>query len=415
MSTPLISTPPVGMRPAPRPAGSPQGAPQPPGWPLLRLGLRPFYLGAAALAMLGMVWWMGLLAGAVPAPRGLPAVLWHAHEMVLGFLAAAIAGFLLTAGKAWTGLATPRGPALGALVLLWGAARVAAVTGPVPLFVVLDAAFLPVLATVFLHLLLRAGNHRNLGIAVVLGLLSAANLAFHGAALGWLVLPPERAIHAALALVVVLASVIGGRVIPAFTRSAVPAARPRNWPWLDRSAIAATLLGLGAWVCSAPAVAAGPLLAAAALLQAARLLAWTPWVARRRPILWVLPLAYAWIPVGLALLAAAQAAGVPASAGLHALAVGACGGLIIGMFTRTARGHTGRPIQASPLEVACYALVMLAAALRVAASLAPALQVPQLYQPALAGAAAAWVAAFLLYLWRFAPWLAATRVDGRDG
>jgi uncharacterized protein involved in response to NO len=135
-------------------------------------------------------------------------------------------------------------------------------------------------------------------------------------------------------------------------------------------------------------------------------------VTRDRPILWVLHAAYAFVPIGLALLALAVPGWVAVSAGVHALAVGATGGLIIGMVTRTARGHTGRPLRVSRLEVAAYALVLAAALLRSLVQLVPQVVAPT---PALVAAAAAWSAAFLLYAWRFGPWLVSTRADGQDG
>jgi uncharacterized protein involved in response to NO len=138
---------------------------------------------------------------------------------------------------------------------------------------------------------------------------------------------------------------------------------------------------------------------------------WQPAVTFKRPILLILHGAYAWIPLGLALLALAQVGVVPVSVAVHALAVGATGALIIGMITRTARGHTGRPLVASTAEVAAYALVLGAAVVRVLLPLA----VPSLYTAALVVAAAAWSVAFLIYLWRFAPWLMSSRLDGKDG
>jgi len=152
-------------------------------------------------------------------------------------------------------------------------------------------------------------------------------------------------------------------------------------------------------------------LAAAALLQAWRALSWKPWVSFDRPILWILHLSYAWIPLGLALLAVAQAGLVAPSPAVHALTVGSMGGLIIGMVTRTARGHTGRPLKASGLEVAAYGLVLAAAAVRVGVPLLW----PAMTYPALVAAGSMWAAAFGLYLVRFTPWLLATRLDGRDG
>ena len=149
----------------------------------------------------------------------------------------------------------------------------------------------------------------------------------------------------------------------------------------------------------------------AAALHALRLWRWQPLRTRARPILWVLHLAYAWLPIGLVLLALAQIGAVGVSAGIHALAVGATGGLIIGMITRTARGHTGRPLQASRLEVAAYLLVAGAAVVRVVLPLV----LPQHQSLWWVVAAAAWSAAFGLYLFVFTPWLLTTRLDGKDG
>jgi len=398
-------------------AASPGASPAvttPGGWPLLRLGFRPFYLGAAALAALAVPLWLAMWLGALPGPPHLAPLLWHAHEMLFGFAAAVIVGFLLTAGKAWTGLATPRGAVLGALAGLWLAARVAALAAPYALYAVLDLALLPIVAIVLLRVLLRAGNRRNLPLALILALLALANAAFHGAAAGLLTLPPLRALHAALALVVMVECIIAGRIVPAFTMSATPGLRLQVKPRLEQATLAATALGLASWV-FAPAgawtLASGALLALAAVLHTLRQATWQPGVTRGRPILWILQAAYAWLPLGLGLLALAQAGMLPVSAGVHALAVGATGGLIIGMITRTARGHTGRPLQVSAMEVAAYTLVMAAAALRV---LLPLL-VPAWTVPALLAAGTAWSLAFVLYLLRYTPWLLQTRLDGKDG
>ena len=259
--------------------------------------------------------------------------------------------------------------------------------------------------------LLRAGKHRNLPLAGLLLALAAANGVFHAAVLGWLDVAPLQPLHAGLALVVMIECVMAGRVIPAFTMSALPGVRLQVPGWLETSALATTAAGLALWVLVPPGPAGALVLGAAALLQAARLLRWQPLRTRGRPILWVLHAAYAWVPVGLALLALAQVGVLPGSAGLHALAVGATGGLIIGMVTRTARGHTGRPLAVGRWEVAAYALVIVAALLRVALPLLPA----ALWAPALILAAAAWAAAFGLYLMVYTPWLLTTRLDGKDG
>ena len=391
------------------------GAKGVPGWPVFRLGFRPFYLGAAAFGMLAIPLWIALLTGTVTLNLGtapvLWPVLWHAHEMLFGFAVAVIVGFLLTAGQAWTGLATPRGSALAGLALLWLAARVAALAAPYPVYAALDLLFLPLVAAIFLRLLLRAGNRRNLPLAGILGLLTVANLCFHAAVMGWLDIDPLRALHGALALIVMVECVIGGRVIPAFTMAALPGLKLQVAPRLEAATLAVTAGALAAWVLLPPGAWTATALAAAAVLQAARCGRWQPWRTRARPILWVLHLAYAWLPIGLGLLAWAQFGGVSVSAGIHALAVGGTGGLIIGMLTRTARGHTGRPLQAGRLEVAAYLLVACAAVARV---LMPLLA-PAHYSVWLIVAAAAWALAFGLYLGIFAPWLLSTRLDGRDG
>lgn len=381
------------------------------GWPLLRLGFRPFYLAASLFAVLAVPAWVLVFLGRAEWTFALSPMLWHAHEMLFGFAAAVIVGFLMTAGKAWTGLATPRAGALAALVLLWLAARMAALAGSYLVYASLDLLLLPVVAVILVRLLLRADNRRNLPLAGLLGLLTLANLVFHLAVLGYLDLAPVHALYAALALIVLIESVMAGRVIPAFTMSAIPGLRLQVDPWREKATALASVAALSWWVL-APAGAIGAvLLALAAVMQSTRLIAWKPWRTRSRPILWILHLSYAWIPVGFALLALNQMAWIGTSPGIHALAVGATGGLIIGMVTRTARGHTGRPLLASPLEVAAYSLVMLAAVLRV---FVPVIA-PQYLASSLVVAAVAWTFAFAFYLLVFTPWLLRARLDGKDG
>lgn len=383
----------------------------PKGIPMLRLGFRPFYIAGALLAALIVPLWVALFLGQAALTPSAPPLLWHSHEMLFGFAVAIIVGFLLTAGKAWTGLATPRGPWLGALALLWLAARVAAVVAPYWLYAVLDMALLPLVAAILVNLLLRARNHRNLPLALILALLATANLVFHLAVMGVLKVPAITALYAGLGLIVMIECVMAGRVIPAFTMSATPGLKLPTTAWVERVTLGVTGLGLALWVFAPSGAVTLTALALASALHVKRLLGWRPWVTRDRPILWILHAAYAWFPVGLALLALAQIGLVPVSAGVHALAVGATGGLIIGMITRTARGHTGRPLKASAPEVLAYALVLTAAALRV---LLPLLA-PSLYVYALVAAATAWSAAFVIYLWIYTPWLMSTRLDGKDG
>jgi uncharacterized protein involved in response to NO len=379
------------------------------GLPLLRLGFRPFYIGAAAYAAIAVPLWVAAALGLIVLPTTISALLWHAHEMLFGFASAVIVGFLLTAGKAWTGQPTPRGAALGALALLWLAARLAALGAPYGLYAALDLALLPIIAGVLLRVLLRAGNRRNLPLVGLLLLLTLANGLFHASALGLLELDPLQALHAGLALIVLIECVIAGRVVPAFTMSATPGLKVAPPRHLASAALAATAAGLAGWVMLPDQPLVGVLLTLAGLLQLGLLWCWQPLLTRGRPILWILHASYAWIPAGLLMLALSTVGLLPPSAGVHALAVGATGGLIIGMITRTARGHTGRPLKVSAAEELAYGLVLGAAALRVL--------LPLLTSPIWAwlAAAVAWTLAFVIYLWVFTPWLSRVRLDGRDG
>ena len=178
------------------------------GWAFLRLGFRPFYMGAALFSMVAVPVWVLAWLGWLQWTPAIAPMWWHAHEMLFGFVAAVVMGFLMTAGKAWTGLPTPRGPALGALALVWLAARVALWWVPYGIYAALDFVLLPMVALILLRLLLRAGNRRNLPIAGLLGLMALSNGVFHAAVMGWLDLSPQVALYAMLSLVVLLESVL---------------------------------------------------------------------------------------------------------------------------------------------------------------------------------------------------------------
>ncbi len=383
------------------------------GWPVLRLGFRPFYLVTALLACLSVPVWIAAFLGHVQLPLAQPLapLLWHGHEMLFGFAAGVVAGFLLTAVKAWTGRQTPRGPLLAALVLLWLAARLAVFVAPYAVFAAIDMLLLPAVALALLRVLIQSGNKRNIPLISLLLLMALANGAFHLAVLGVLALPAVTALYAQLGLIVMVVCVMTGRVLPMFTKNVTPGLVITIPPRFEPALLAATALALLLWVLGAPAL----LVAVAALLagglHAVRLWLWHPQVTLGRPILWVLHASYAWLPLGFVLLALAQLGLLPLSLAVHAFGVGVIGGLIIGMVTRTARGHTGRPLQAGRGETLAYAFVLLAAVLRV---LVPALQ-PAWYAYAVEGAACLWALAFAIYLFIYTPWLTQTRLDGKDG
>ena len=381
------------------------------GWPVLRLGFRPFYLLTALLACVSVPLWIAAFLGHMPLRLPFAALLWHAHEMLFGFAAGVVMGFLLTAVRAWTGLQTPRGPLLGVLALLWLAARLAAVLAPYPVFAVLDMLLLPVVAGLLLRVLLRAGNKRNIPLISLLLLMALANGVFHLSVLGLIGVPAMSALYAELALILMVVAVMTGRVVPMFTKNVTPGLVIEVSRTFELSLLAVTAVALALWVLGAPPVLVLVASAIAAVLHAVRLWQWHPRVTLRRPILWILHMSYAWMPIGFALLAGAQMGWVAPSLAVHAFGVGVIGGLIIGMLTRTARGHTGRPLQASRGEVLAYALVMAATVVRV---LLPAVW-PTAYVRALDAAAGLWALAFAIYLFIYTPWLTRTRLDGKDG
>jgi uncharacterized protein involved in response to NO len=376
---------------------------------LFDLGLRPFYLLAALLATLNVPVWVAQWHGVVPQAGQLTGMAWHAHEMVFGFAGAVITGFLFTAARNWTGLPTPTGRNLAALAALWVVGRVAMLTGPGLLAAIVDGAFLPLVALSLWFPLKRSGN-RNLFFVGLLLLFALANLLFHLSRLGVMLLAPTIPAQGALFLVVIIVSVMSGRVTPSFTQNAIRSARIRRVKGLDAGAIGALAATLIAQLSGAPAWLLAPLALVAAALHAARLALWDPLSTRRSPILWILHLSYAWIPVGMLLLAlSAMELGVPGALFIHALGAGAVSGTIIGMITRTARGHSGRPLLVGRAETTAYVLVHVGAAIRVFGPLAA----PAHYGVLLVAAGAAWSTAFLIYLIVYWPMLAWSRPDGK--
>jgi uncharacterized protein involved in response to NO len=378
--------------------------------PFLRLGFRPFYLLAAAFAVISVPLWIARYFGWA---EGLTHVdlNWHMHEMVFGFIIAVIVGFLYTAGRNWTGLWTPRRKTLAALAALWLAGRIAMLCTAPLLAALIDVVFLPLATWPLYRVLKRSGNKRNMFLVGLLALLAVANALFHASVLGWLTLSPIRLLHAAILVIVMIESVIGGRVIPGFTKNAVQGSEPIVNVKRDKISIALTALASIGWVCSFPAPLTASLAFAAAAGQLTRLVGWKPQCTLRNPLLWILHLSYAWIPVGFILLGLATLQLVPASAAIHALAIGATAGLIIGMITRTALGHTGRALKAHAGEIAMYALIQIGAVARFAA----AIDVSGVRNLALLVTTACWSAAFLLYLLVYSPYLFKARIDGREG
>ncbi|GAA5162625.1 NnrS family protein [Viridibacterium curvum] len=389
----------------PRRAASP-----PPASALFALGFRPFYLLAAIQALAFVPLWIALLQGAVYLPTGMATMLWHGHEMVFGFACAVIIGFLFTAVRSWTGLATPEGRPLAALATLWLAARMAFFVAPVWFMALLDLALLPLVMLAVGRVLIRAKNRRNYFVLGVLAALWLSNVAFYAAQAGWLGLSPLQPLHLAVAIVSVLETVIAGRIVPMFTANALRL-EARKQPRLDQLAIGLTAASLFAWALGAPAGLIASLAVAATAAQTWRCHRWQPWGTGRLPMLWILHLSHGWLILALALLAVtpvwpAAAAPVP-----HLLTVGAMSGLILGMITRTALGHTGRSPVAGCAETFMFVLLQAALICRVL----PGVLSAEWYTAGLRASAVLWALCFALYLWRYAPILLRARIDGRPG
>lgn len=374
---------------------------------MLALGFRPFFILAALFAVVAMLLWGTALAG-----RGANlGPLWHGHEMLFGYAGAVIAGFALTAAANWTGRATLVGPPLAAIALVWVAARIAVALPAAPdgLKAALCAGFFAYLAVGIGRPIVAARNRRNYGIVAVMAGFAALELAY------WLV-PSLRVpvLESALMFILVLVALIGGRIIPAFTRNATPGLEVRpGGQWRDRAAIASlVVLGLLALCPATQRPVFGAVAAFGALAHASRMFGWGWRASLRRSILWVLQAAYLCLPIGLALIAARGfGAPIPRWVPLHVLAVGALGLMTLGMMTRVSLGHTGRRIVAGKATTLAY--LCLAAAV-VARAAGPFLGAAS-WRPAMLAAAWLWVLAFTIFLVVYTRILLAPRPDGRPG
>ena len=382
-----------------------------PGFALWNLGFRPFYLLAALFATLSVPAWMAQYAGWLGGHAIIAGPLWHAHEMLFGYALAVIVGFLFTAGRNWADRPTPTGATLAAIAALWVAARVLVFTPYALAAAAADTAFALAAAVGIAVPFVRSGNRRNyFFIALLLGL-GLVNLAFHLGMAGLLDLPLQRSLQIGLDLVLFIMVVMSGRVIPMFTMNGIPGVICTRMPWIERLAPGSVLALLAADAAGASDPIIGSIAAVAAAAHAARLALWRPWLTLKKPIVWILHFAYAWVVLALALRALAAFNLLPSGLAIHALTVGAIGSLTLGMMTRTSLGHTGRPLQTGRAELVCYVAIQIAALVRVFLPLA----FPSLYLYAIIGSGVLWSLAFGVYTIGYWPILSRPRVDGRPG
>ncbi len=384
---------------------------------LLSAGFRPFFLASALWAAVAIPLWIAAFAGDGALPAAMPPAVWHVHEMVFGFGAATVAGFLLTAIPNWTGRLPLQGGPLAALVLLWAVGRAAtffgASIGPAAA-TVCDLAFPTVFVAVVAREIAAGRNWRNLPMVAALLSLLTGNALVHAQALGWAA-TADTGNRLGIATLLMLISLVGGRIIPSFTRNWLvkqhPGVRtPAAFNPLDSAVLAAAAAALIAWTIAPEASVTDGLCLVAGLGQCVRVARWRGLATLREPLLWILHLGYAWLGIGLLLLGMTAFVPVlPQSAALHALTVGAVGTMTLAVMTRATLGHTGRPLTAGPGTTAIYALVTLAAVARL---LAPLGESHEMLLLSLAGGA--WSSAFglfaLLYLRPLAFWRAGKAV-----
>jgi len=393
------------------PAGQPvQPGSAAPDFALWSLGFRPFYLLASSFAALSILLWVLQYAGWLPAPY-LRSPAWHAHEMLFGYTIAVVTGFLFTAVRNWTAKPTPTGGWLMAFAALWIAGRILALTPYATATAVVNAAF-PVAVAIGIGIpIVQSRNRRNYFFIVLLALLGVAVVTFHLAHAGAIAWPERASLQVGLDLVLFIMAVMGGRVIPMFTNNGVPGARATRHPVVEKMALGGVLLLVGADLLPAPSGVIAVLALVVASAHAARLWLWQPWRTLRTPMVWVLHVAYGWIVVYLVLRGLAAAGWTSELFAVHALTIGAIGGMTIGMMTRTARGHTGRPLVPDRFEVTCYVLVAVAAVIRVFGGML----VPEAYLATVVVSGLCWSGAFAIYTVRYWPVLSRHRLDGKAG
>jgi uncharacterized protein involved in response to NO len=378
----------------------------------LSYAFRPFFLLNGLFAVVVAFLWIMMLHGLWQGPAGF--MLWHAHEMLVGFVMAAMAGFLLTAIATWTGRPPLAGQPLGWLVVAWLGGRIAmAASATLPVWVValVDLAFPLLLFLLVLREIATAGNRRNYPLVAITAVLLVLNLLYHLGAAAVFMNAERTALYLMMHTILLLLTIIGGRVIPNFTANWLRGRGHTNLPGnrllVDRLTILLTLLvGIAAALSPLHPLTA-VLAACAAILHSLRLSAWRGLATRAEPLLLMLHVAYAWLPVGYALMACAALGWVfPPTAALHALTMGAMGSMVLAMITRVPLGHTGRPLRASPLTAIVYAVLTIAVTIRVLSPLAGAA-----YQAMIDASAAGWMLAFAIFSIQYWPILTRPRVS----
>jgi uncharacterized protein involved in response to NO len=362
---------------------------------LLSFGFRPFFLFGSVYAGLAILAWLPMFSGELQVATHFVPRDWHIHEMLYGYLPAVVTGFLLTAIPNWTGRLPLQGRPLLALVCVWALGRVtvtaSAWIGWLPAALI-DLSFLALVAAAAAREIISGRNWRNLKVLIVLGLLLAGNAIFHveahvqGSA--------DYGVRIGIAATIMLVMLIGGRIVPSFTRNWLARANPGRLPApfgrFDTVALVCAAIAFLAWIAAPDGPATGAALIASGVLQAARLARWAGDRTWRDRLVLILHVAYAFVPLGFVLVGLAAFGLLPAAAGIHAWTGGAIGAMTLAVMSRASLGHTGRPLHASAVLQVVYALVVASALARICAAVHPAWTLGLL-----AVSGVAWATAFL--------------------
>lgn len=384
--------------------------------PFLATGFRPFFLLAALSAIVLPLIWVGTYLGYYELPTTLDGVGWHAQSLIFGYTAAVFAGFLLTAVRNWTQRPTLSGGSLAGLAIVWVAARILIVISawvPAWIWVTVDVGFFVLLAAAIARPIFGARNRRNYGFPFLVLVMGAGALLLDLDSVGALEGQKPRGIDLGLYAALTMIAIVGGRIIPAFTRNKLKSLPIRaNGSAIDKLALGSIVVALCAKAIVLPQVWMGVILIIAGLINLARMTGWGTSNALSVPLLAILHVGYWWLAVGLILRGIGYLTpAIPRDAGIHALTIGCIGMLTLGMLVRVALGHTGRTLKAPPVALAAFGMLTLAVLIRVTVAITN----PHGYKAGLWASSSLWALAFIVYVVGFAHILVSARPDGKPG
>ncbi|MGF6258791.1 NnrS family protein [Ensifer sp. LBL] len=376
---------------------------------LFSYGFRPFFLAAALWAIGAMALWIAALILGLDLAGDYGAAHWHAHEMLFGFSSAVLGGFLLTAIPNWTGRLPVSGQPLAALFGLWVIGRVALLSSGIiglPVAAAVEALFLPVLLLICAREVIVGRKWKDLKVIGGLIILSAANIWFHLSVLGNL--DVDAAARLAIGAYTMLIMIVGGRIVPSFTRNWLNKVGRTDFPVpynrFDTAAILIGVAALGAWTFAPVHIVTASVAVIACAFHAVRLLRWHGSPTWPEKLLFVLHAAYAFVPLGFLAIAAGGIELLGDYPVMHVLTVGVIAFMMLAVMTRATRGHTGRPLVGSALTSASYVAIAGAALIRPLAEVLPAH-----YHHLIALSGVLWIAAFALFTVEYGPMLVRER------